>query len=163
MSNSEKITILANVLWWTLAAPFVLTRDPVVGFTKWRRTRPLPGAPVPGEPAGGPRFDATSLIALADRVLLTRFGGRLVFRTRCLKRTLVVWRLLRAHGHDVVAVIGFDRDHIEADGQPTLAGHAWLELNGARIPDPVFSPPRNFTPFLAISDTTRALNDRIKV
>ncbi len=140
MHLKDRYVIAWSVLGWTMAAPFVMRRGPVRAFETWRRERP----PVA-------RFGSEDLIAIADAILLCRVAGRLLFRTRCLKRTLVLWRLLRAHGHDPHALIGLDR---EGRG---LAGHAWLELNGQRLKDPVFTPPRDFVPFLSIGDHTLAL------
>ncbi len=137
----ERAGILVRVLLLTLAAPILFVRGPVRGFTllgpvRVRRSRRLPAA---------------ILVALADRVLLARLFGRLVFRTRCLKRAFVLHRLLRGHGHDAVAVIGFSRD---GEG---LCGHAWITLDGRRLEDPVFAPPRDFIPFVEIGSEVRRL------
>lgn len=132
-----------TVLAWTLLAPWVMRRGPRDAFESWRRPRPVATSRSP-----------ENLVTIADKILLARVFGKLLFRTRCLKRTLVLWRLLRAHGHDVRAVVGFDRE-----GAHGLAGHAWLELEGARIPDPIFSPVRAFTPFLVFGDRTEVLTE----
>lgn len=141
MRPNERYAIRWNVLLWTLSAPLAMLRSPAEAFQRWRHARP----------PGNPGFPADELIAIADEILLRRFAGRLIFRTRCLKRTLVIWRLLRAHGHDPHAVIGLDREGRK------LAGHAWIEIEGRRLADPVFSPPRDFVPFLSIGDRTVAL------
>ena len=86
------------------------------------------------------------LVALADRLLLWRIFGRLLFRTRCYKRSLVLFRLLRLHGHDARAVIGIDREG------PGLVAHAWLTVDGRRLMDPTFSPPRSWIAMLEIGD-----------
>lgn len=93
------------------------------------------------------------IVDAADRILLQRVFGRLILRTRCLKRTLVLQRLLRRNGHDAIAWVGFDRS---AD---RLDGHAWLTVGDERVPDPVFAPPRDFTPFLRVSDRVEIVRE----
>lgn len=141
MRPEERYAIRWRVLLWTLTAPLAIFSGPASAFQKWRRTR---SPDITG-------VAADELIAIADEILLRRFAGRLIFRTRCLKRTLVIWRLLRAYGHDPHAVIGLDREG------KRLAGHAWIEIEGRRLADPIFSPPRDFVPFLSIGDRTVAL------
>jgi hypothetical protein len=127
---------MLRVLAWTLIAPVVMRLGPARAFEVFR----------PAPAAHAPHADLNTLVARADRVLLFRVFGRLLFRTRCYKRTLVLFRLLRLHGYDAIAWIGLDLD---PDG---LSGHAWLTVDGARIVDPTFTPPRDFTPFLSIGD-----------
>lgn len=132
-----------RLILWTLAAPRALWRGPLAAFAAWRPRRPLSESrPV------------AALVAHADRVLLCRVFGKLLFRTRCLKRTLVLYRLLRLHGHPAVAHIGLVTT---ADG--ARSGHAWLSVRGERIPDPDFAPGGAFTAFYEIGDETRALRD----
>lgn len=148
MDATERRRVQRKVLSWTLQAPWIMRLGPAGAFEAWRSPRPprrTPGVP--------------ELVEAADAVLLARLLGRLVFRTRCLKRTLVLWRLLRAYGHDAVAVVGLDREDGGARRDARLAGHAWLEVDGLRLRDPVFTPPRTFVPFLAIGDRTKALTD----
>lgn len=148
MDATERRRVQRKVLIWTLQAPWVMRRGPAGAFEAWRTPRPRTRI-----------ADVQELLEAADAVLLARLLGKLVFRTRCLKRTLVLWRLLRAYGHDAVAIIGLDREESGAGRVARLAGHAWLEVEGRRIRDPVFTPPREFVPFLAIGDRTEALTD----
>lgn len=129
-----------RVILWTLAATPALAFGPARAFAWFR----------PREPRAR-LGDPNALVATADSVLLFRIFGRLLFRTRCLKRTLVLYRLLRLYGHPAVAHIGLGR------GANGFDGHAWLTLDGQRIEDPTFTPPRSFTPFLEIGETIREL------
>lgn len=120
-----------KVLGWTIAAPFFLRRKIF--------------SPVPKADA---RKDIHRFVERADRVILFKVFGKLLFRTRCLKRTYVLYRLFRENGHDAVAYIGFNKSG---------AGHAWLVVDGIRVEDPVFTPAVEFTPFVEIGDAVRAL------
>jgi len=132
-----------RLILWTLAAPLALWRGPLAVFAAWRPRRTRPDS----QPIA-------ALVARADRVLLFRMGGKLLFRTRCLKRTLVLFRLLRLYGHPAVAYIGLVTT---PDG--ARSGHAWLCVQGERIPDPDFAPGGAFTAFYEIGDETNALRD----
>jgi hypothetical protein len=134
----ETMFLSFRILTWTIIAPVAMRLGPARAFTLF--------APKKRDAATKNRPSRENLVALADRILLFRVFGRLLFRTRCYKRTLVLFRLLRMHGYDAVAWIGLDLDR---DG---LAGHAWLTVDDARIVDPTFTPERDFTPFLAIGD-----------
>ncbi|MEK8023116.1 MAG: lasso peptide biosynthesis B2 protein [Candidatus Hydrogenedentota bacterium] len=129
-----------RVILWTLAAPLAL-RGGIARAFDWYRPR-----------SAGSVHDAPErIVEAADKILLYRIRGRLVFRTRCLKRTLVLYRLLRESGHPAVAHIGLGR------GEHGFDGHAWLTLHGRRIEDPTFTPQRDFTPFLEIDETSKEL------
>jgi hypothetical protein len=132
-----------RVLGWILAAPFVMGLGPERAFAHFR-----------------PRVDLSArgaislpdLIVRADRLLLFRVFGRLLFRTRCYKRTLVLYRLLRLHGFDARAVVGVD-----LDDEKGIVGHAWLTVDGCRIEDPIFTPPRRFVALMEIGDRVEVL------
>jgi hypothetical protein len=132
-----------RILGWILAAPFVMRLGPERAFAYFR-----------------PRADSSvrraasieDLVARADRLLLFRLFGRLLFRTRCYKRTLVLYRLLRLHGFDARAVIGVDMDD-----EKGIVGHAWLTVDGRRIEDPIFTPPRRFVALMEIGDRVEVL------
>lgn len=92
----------------------------------------------------GPPLPAEEVVAAAERVLSFRVFGRLLFRTRCLKRSLVLYRLLRVHGHPAVFHVGAPRDV----GKQTCRGHAWVTLEGRPLPttpdqgyEPLYSRP----------------------
>lgn len=132
-----------RLILWTLAAPFALRRGTLAAFAAWRPAQ-AQASPLP----------VTTLVSAADRVLLFRIGGKLLFRTRCLKRTLVLFRLLRLCGHPAVAHLGLVTT---PDG--ARSGHAWLSVRGERIPDPDFAPHGALTAFYEIGDGVRALRD----
>ena len=138
MARNFQRFLFLRILGWILVAPVVMRFGPARAFSLFR-----PASARSSPPAS----DVTVLVALADRLLLFRLFGRLLFRTRCYKRTLVLYRLLRLHGFDARAVIGVDRD--AATG---IAAHAWLTVDGRRIDDPTFTPPRRFMPLLEIGD-----------
>jgi hypothetical protein len=101
-----------RLLWvvWTTAAAIVV---------RLRRER-LPALVARlGEPAGRAEVPPALLSRAVSRGL--RVGS---WQPRCLIRALVLYRLLRAQGHDAVLVIGL------ADVRPTTEAHAWVELDG---------------------------------
>lgn len=91
------------------------------------RARPLP---------------AEEIIRLADGLLCVKVLGRLLFRTRCLKRSLVLYRLLRAHGHAAEFHVG-----VRKSGE-TIHSHAWVTIGGKEIPE---APDDGFLPIYARS------------
>ena len=72
-----------------------------------------------------PRREPRQLSAINNRVF--RIGS---YRPRCLIRSLVHLRLLRAQGDPAVLVIGLPR------GVATTDAHAWVELNGVVVGPP---------------------------
>ena len=110
-----------KILVWTLAAPFAMLFGPARAFLLFKPSQ----APTPSSNENV----IESLIKEADGILLFRVFGKLLFRTRCLKRSLVLYRLLRSRGHDAVACVGFQRVGDE------LRGHAWIKIGDKIIPD----------------------------
>ena len=66
-------------------------------------------------------------IQLARRVLSRAHGP---FRQSCLRRSLALFRILRAAGFPVSIVFGLARPG------DALDGHAWLELDGVSVGEP---------------------------
>jgi hypothetical protein len=58
-----------------------------------------------------------------------RSGGRLLVSPNCLERSLLLYRLLSREGANPTIVFGVDR------GTETVAGHAWVEIDGAVVHD----------------------------
>jgi hypothetical protein len=58
-----------------------------------------------------------------------RRGGRLLVSPNCLERSLLLYRLLSREGANPTIVFGVDR------GTETVAGHAWVEIDGAAVHD----------------------------
>jgi len=58
-----------------------------------------------------------------------RRGGRLLVSPNCLERSLLLYRLLSREGANPTIVFGVDR------GGETVAGHAWVEIDGAVVHD----------------------------
>jgi hypothetical protein len=58
-----------------------------------------------------------------------RSGGRLLVSPNCLERSLLLYRLLSREGANPTIVFGVDR------GPDTVAGHAWVEIDGAVVHD----------------------------
>jgi len=140
----DKFFLIIRVFILTLLSPFVLLLGPInafriLGLKKISHKKNY--------------VDYDEIIAIADKILLFKIFGKLFFRTRCLKRTLVLHRILRSYGFDVKAIIGFDR---ERNG---VAGHAWLMLNGKKISDPIFTPQREFIPFVEIGAEVKKVKD----
>jgi hypothetical protein len=82
-------------------------------------------------------------VVVLDDKALARWVSRILFRLpqpwhlSCLNRSVVLYRLLRAAGRPVELCIGVTRSaglggvaHI-GSGEPHIAAHAWLELDGA--------------------------------
>lgn len=68
--------------------------------------------------------------ALARRVDRWMAHGRTLWRPTCLTRTLVLYTLLRQHGHA-------PRLHIGASGSAhRFRAHAWISLGGAAVAEP---------------------------
>lgn len=59
-----------------------------------------------------------------------RSGGRLLVSKNCLERSLLLYRLLSREGANPTIVFGVDR------GNETVAGHAWVEVDGGVVHDP---------------------------
>ena len=76
----------------------------------------------PGAPAG-----ANALARRVDRWLA---HGRALWRPTCLTRTLILYTLLRQHGHA-------PRLHLGTAGRASrFRAHAWISLGGAALAEP---------------------------
>ena len=69
--------------------------------------------------------NASELVTAVDAVLGM---NRLVFRPLCWKRAILLHRLLGLRGYGTTIVFG-----VRASTKERIAGHAWLERNGAPI------------------------------
>ena len=75
----------------------------------------------------GPRASANVLARRVDRWLAK---GRALWRPTCLTRSVVLYAILRQHGHR-------PRLHIGADGPAhAFRAHAWLSLGGVPLSEP---------------------------
>ena len=90
--------------------------------------------------------------------LVQRFvarGGRLLVSRNCLERSLLLYRLLSQADARPVLVLGARKDG------SSVAGHAWVELDG----DPIFEPDRDeYVPIVTFGlhgSVTRASELRI--
>lgn len=104
----------------------------VVWLTAARVVVALRGAPLP---AVVDRLGAADGRARRPPALLSRAVSRGLrvgpWVPRCLVRSLVLYRLLRAQGDEAVLAIGLH------DERPSRDAHAWVELGGRDIgPDP---------------------------
>jgi hypothetical protein len=115
LTFADKVSLLWHV--WATAARVQLAL----------RRQTLPDAVTAlGTPLGGEPLPAALLSRAVSRGL--RIGP---WRPRCLLRSLVLYRLLRAQGDSAVLVIGL------RDQATTSDAHAWVELAGRDIgPDP---------------------------
>lgn len=141
MDGILPLMLTLRIIWWTLTAPLAMRRGPVECFLAFS----------PRVRAVAATSDPAALTMAADRVLLFRAFGKLVFRTRCLKRALVHFRLLRFYGHRPVARIGFEKSNTG------LVGHSWLTVGDYRVPDANFSEPGAFKEFFEIDDEIRRI------
>jgi len=111
LSTIGKVALLARV--WTTAIE--------VRLALWRR--PLPDAVrVLGAPAGRPTRSPTLLSRSVSRGL--RIGS---WQPRCLIRSLVLYRLLRAQGDEAALIIALPHRPTSSDA------HAWVELEGRDV------------------------------
>lgn len=114
---------LRDHAWKPRAALTVWGHFLTVWLTLRRRSLPEAIRRLGGPPRRAPlRLHPAHWSRLNDRLLR---AGR--FRPRCLLRALVLYRCLRAQGHEAVVVIGLPR---EAAGKDA---HAWVELDGREV------------------------------
>lgn len=138
-----KIFLYIHILAVTLVSPFFLLFGPMKAFQFFQQKK-LPNKN---------RFAVQEIISVADKILLFNIFGRLIFRTRCLKRTLVLYHLLRYYGYNAKAILGFDKEN------KSIIGHAWLMLDDEKIADPIFTPQREFVPFIEIDSEVRIIKN----
>lgn len=143
------MTLRLRILFWTLVAPRVMRKGPREAFRSFT-PRAFSITPAAAHKETSPE-EIDRLIAMADDILLASLFGKLIFRTRCFKRSLVLFRLLRSHGHDARAHVGFSKEG------STLTGHAWVTINGERISEPFVQTNETFTPFYEFGKSERIL------
>ncbi|RMH58979.1 MAG: lasso peptide biosynthesis B2 protein [Candidatus Hydrogenedentota bacterium] len=127
----------------------LLRRNPVEAF----QAVLCPVTNVPSEQ----RLPLSEIVEAVDTILLFRIAGKLLFRTRCLKRSLILYWILRNEGYSAEVQLGFLRDTSVED---SLRGHAWITVDGNPIPDPwpeVQQLP--FVPFYKINESILPLTD----
>ncbi|HET6745453.1 MAG TPA: lasso peptide biosynthesis B2 protein [Candidatus Limnocylindria bacterium] len=115
--SDDGLSLLAklSLLWrvWAVAAR--------VRLELWRH--PLPEVvSVLAAPTGRPRVPTSLLSRAVSRGL--RIGP---LQPRCLTRSLVLYRLLRAQGDDAQLIIGMRDKTVSTDA------HAWVELAGRDV------------------------------
>jgi hypothetical protein len=107
-------------------APFVAFGLTIFGFrrthsalARWSQPR---GEPVPtGDAATARALSAARIVGIA--------AGSGPVRTSCLRRSLLLWSLLRREGIETALRVGVNRD----DG--TFRAHAWVEYRGKPLND----------------------------
>lgn len=109
-----------------VATPFVAGGLAIFGFKRShafmaRRSRPR-GAPLPTAQAAEARArSAARVVAIA--------AGRGPVRATCLRRSLLLWWLLKREGIETVVRVGVNRE------SGTLNAHAWVEYLGRPVND----------------------------
>ena len=107
--------LVLRALVWRVALPVLKYLLPIGTLTRLMWVKPRAGD---GRPSGQP-----------DAVLNAwRRGGRLLVSPNCLERSLLLYRLLSREGANPTIVFGVDRTE-------TVAGHAWVEVDGAVVHD----------------------------
>jgi len=104
--------LVLRALVWRVALPVLKYLLPIGTLTRlmWVKPRDRKGRP--------------------DVVLNAwRTGGRLLVSQNCLERSLLLYRLLSREGANPTIVFGVDR------GTETVAGHAWVEIDGVVVHD----------------------------
>jgi hypothetical protein len=138
--GAEERRLLALCL---VAIPWVVIGLRLFGF---RRMRAFLGRKAG---ANRPARTWTSKTAAARARVVARIAGlaagRGPVRATCLRRSMLVWWLLRREGIDATVRIGVRRDGAE------LRAHAWVEHRGTPI-DEGDDPRIEFTPFDPVFD-----------
>lgn len=120
--------LVAQLVIWRLSLP--LLKHLIKLSTLAELMSSSPAAPL----------DESRRLQRVERV--TRFaarGGRLLVSRNCLERSLLLYRLLSQADARPVLVLGARKD------SPSVAGHAWVELDGV----PLFEPDRDaYVPIL---------------
>ena len=104
--------LVLRAVVWRVALPVLKYLLPIATLTRlmWVKPRGREGRP--------------------DVVLKAwRSGGRLLVSKNCLERSLLLYRLLSREGANPTIVFGVDR------GNATVAGHAWVEVDGGVVQD----------------------------
>ena len=109
--------------WRLRAAALVLLIPPLVYIVSFARLATwLAGRT---QPAPDPALDDSALARWVDRLLRNLPGP---WRRTCLKRSAVLYRLLRRAGRPVELCIGVNRS--SQPGKGVIAAHAWLVRAG---------------------------------
>jgi hypothetical protein len=108
------------------ATPLVSAGLAILGFRKFHaviaRRSPLRGAKFPsGQAAEARARSVARVVAIA--------AGRGPVRATCLRRSLLLWWLLRRDGIETVLRVGVNREG------GTLSAHAWVEYLGRPVND----------------------------
>lgn len=106
---------------WRLRVPLIARRAALPEILA--RVAPPPGAPFAGLPAGW----------ILRRVRTSCRRPWLMRDRRCLREGLLAWRFLLAAGYRPRLHFGVDRTSV---GQPRLAAHCWLSLDGEVVLNP---------------------------
>jgi Transglutaminase-like superfamily len=109
--------------WRLRAAALVLLVPPLVYIVSFARLATWLGGPT--QPALDPALDDSALARWVDRLLRNLPGP---WRRTCLKRSAVLYHLLRRAGRPVELCIGVNRS--SQPGQGHIAAHAWLVRAG---------------------------------
>lgn len=110
LSVRDRLAVAAACLWW----------PPWLELTSLTRLV----APTPGD---APLPPAAWLTALGEAVDWRLAGAPWPWTRTCLRRALVLQRLLAARGHRVTLQVGVRRE------QGALQAHAWLEHRGVPL------------------------------
>jgi hypothetical protein len=108
------------------AMPLVAAGLSILGFRRWhaamnRWPRPLSSRFTTEQAASERARSAAKVVAIA--------AGRGPVRVSCLRRSLLLWWLLRRDGIDTVLRVGVNREG------GTLHAHAWVEHRGTPLND----------------------------
>lgn len=104
--------------WWVLGEAFALV--PIILIAQQRMSMPALMRFFDARAVRHPRpRDLDQVVWIVDGVM-----RRLLKRDYCMKRSLILFRLLRRWGHDVRVIFGV-RKHAG-----DLKGHAWVEIEG---------------------------------
>ncbi|HET9708288.1 MAG TPA: lasso peptide biosynthesis B2 protein [Gemmatimonadales bacterium] len=110
--------------WRLRAAALVLLVPPLVHIMSFARLATWLAGRAP--PVPDPALDDSALARWVDRLLRNLPGP---WHRTCLKRSAVLYHLLRRAGHPVELYIGVDRSSQPQQGH--IAAHAWLVRAGA--------------------------------
>ncbi|MBL4889451.1 MAG: lasso peptide biosynthesis protein [Candidatus Lindowbacteria bacterium] len=125
-----------KIFMWTIVSPFELRKGPIDSFKSL----------IQNSAATSSGLSVDELVRTADSILLFRVFGKQLFRTRCLKRAFVIFKLLKSQGYQPIAHIGFSK------ASSTPQSHVWISVDDQRISDPHWVPQRVFHEMVAISD-----------
>jgi hypothetical protein len=123
------------LLWRVRATASAVVIPPLVSHASFARLAAWLGRD-PAKPLAGPVDDA-ALASWVDRILRS-LGGP--WRYTCLRRSAVLYHLLRRAGRPVELWLGVRRDSAGA-----LAAHAWLVRDGRPYLEPQPSHPASHT------------------